>query len=137
MYNGCTWALSSDLDTRGCIPGRKDRCSLSPRHTRLGHGRLASGTCKLGATERQVYVNAYTHVYAHTSTHTHTHTQIRIHTSAHTHTHTQNKNASSDAVAHIHLNTHIHTHTHSHIRSNVIASCQQGPREIYWQWYFG
>lgn len=43
--NGCTWALSSVLDTRGCTRGGMDRCSLSPRHTRPGHGRQENGVC--------------------------------------------------------------------------------------------
>lgn len=44
--NECTWALSSVLDTRGYTHGGRDRCSLSPRHTRPGRGRRENGICK-------------------------------------------------------------------------------------------
>lgn len=43
--SGCTWALSSGLDTRDCTHGGRDRCSLSPHHTRPGRGRQESGIC--------------------------------------------------------------------------------------------
>lgn len=44
--NECTWALSIVLDTRGYTHGGRDRCSLSPRHTRPGRGRRENGICK-------------------------------------------------------------------------------------------
>lgn len=50
--NGCTWAPSSVRDTQGYTHGGRDRCSLSPHHTRPGHGRQENGICK-GEKERK------------------------------------------------------------------------------------